>query len=1092
MVEGNRYRMASVEQRIADALHHLPNALNADQEFADVVGEIRKGDNATLEGVWGSAFSLVAAALTDHVDGPLLVVLAHQNDIDDFSDDLSLFTGDHVAVFPALDTTADDAKILLDENYGERLRTVKLFRRDTLPAIIVTSIQALMQPCPNHDALAANSKILSTNQEIDLEGVARWLATHRFQSTSAVELPGEFSMRGGILDVFANDWVNPVRIELFDTEIDSIREFDVSTQRSLQALNQIEITVLGSGVESNDHLASHLPSKSAVMLIEPTQIYSEANHFWERLGRVVDDEDSSSAFYHPLQSVLKTLKPFGQVATAGIAADDGGVLGRLSIESVERFSGEIGKVRTELDQIGAGADVFVVAETEAEITRLSDILGTTTVADSGKLQFVQGRMKGGFRLMAPPTLVVSGNEMFHRAPLKRSPRHQMGKAIDSFLDLREGDLVVHLAHGIGRYRGLKLISKEGQTEEHLELEFHGGTKIFVPSARIELVQKYVGGRKARPRLATIGGKNWTKQKKAAEAAVQDLAAELLELQAERAGRPGISFGQTTEWQREFESSFPYTETTDQLYAIEAVKEDMAAARPMDRLICGDVGFGKTEIAMRAAFKAVDAGFQVAVLVPTTILAEQHHRTFCERMAEFPFNIAKLSRFCTAAEQRESVKQLAAGEVDIVIGTHRLASKDVRFENLGLLVIDEEQRFGVEVKERLKSVRSMVDVLTLSATPIPRTLHMSLTGIRDISNLETPPEDRVAVETRVTRWSEKLIRNAILRELNRGGQVYFVHNRVNDIEIVAEKLKFIVPEATFGIGHGQMAEGQLEKVMVGFVNHHFDVLLATTIVESGLDIPNANTIFIDDAQRYGLADLHQLRGRVGRYKHRAYCYLLVDPAKSLNATAARRLRAIEEFSDMGAGFSIAMRDLEIRGAGNILGTQQSGHIAMVGYELYCQLLESAVRKMQNLPAQINTDVTIELPGEAYLPRHYVSDMRTKIDLYRRLARTIGDDAIESFRAELVDRFGPIPVPVERMFALAQLKTEAATWQIDSILLEEPYLVFRYTDAARAQQLARHSNGKLRVVDERSIYLTLTKSQLAEPDAIVDLSTTILKI
>ena len=418
--------------------------------------------------------------------------------------------------------------------------------------------------------------------------------------------------------------------------------------------------------------------------------------------------------------------------------------------------------------------------------------------------------------------------------------------------------------------------------------------------------------------------------------------------------------------------------------MDQIKLDMIQSRPMDRLICGDVGFGKTELAMRATFKAVDNGFQVAVLAPTTILVEQHTNTFCERMAEFPFSIAKLSRFCSAREQRETVQRLAQGQVDIVIGTHRLASHDVRFHNLGLLIIDEEQRFGVEVKERLKTIRSTVDVLTLSATPIPRTLHMALTGIRDISNLETPPEDRIAVETRVTRWNDELIRHAVLRELNRDGQVYFVHNRVHDIEVVAKRLMNIVPEATLAIGHGQMPEGELEQVMVDFVHQRFNILLATTIVESGLDIPTANTIFIDEADRYGLADLHQLRGRVGRYKHRAYCYLLVDSGKAVTPNAARRLRAIEEFSDMGAGFSIAMRDLEIRGAGNVLGTQQSGHIALVGYELYCQLLEAAVRRLKHLPPKLSADVDIELPGEAYIPRSYVPDQRarsTSIDAWR---------------------------------------------------------------------------------------------------------------
>jgi transcription-repair coupling factor (superfamily II helicase) len=510
---------------------------------------------------------------------------------------------------------------------------------------------------------------------------------------------------------------------------------------------------------------------------------------------------------------------------------------------------------------------------------------------------------------------------------------------------------------------------------------------------------------------------------------------------------------------------------------------------MDRLLCGDVGFGKTELAMRAAFQVVDNGYQVAVLVPTTILAEQHLRTFRARMAEFPISVAALSRFCSPKQARETLEGLASGSIDIVIGTHRLAQHDIQFENLGLVIIDEEQRFGVEVKERLKALRSSIDVLTMTATPIPRTLHLSLLGVRDISNLETPPSDRQAIETRVTRFDPQLIRNAVMRELNRNGQIYFVHNRVNDIEKVAKKLAEIVPEARINIGHGQMSEGELEQVMLDFVDHKFDILVATTIVESGLDIPNANTIFIDEADRYGLADLHQLRGRVGRYKHRAYCYLLIDPNRHLSSTAARRLRAIEEFSQMGSGFAIAMRDLELRGAGNILGTQQSGHIATVGYELYCELLEQAVRKLKQLPPKETVDVNLDVPSEAYIPRTYVPDMRLKIDLYRRAARLATVAEWEDLSAELTDRFGPVPPEVERMLLLAKLRIWAHGWGVESVHLEEGYVVLRYTDRKKIEQLSRKS-GKLRIVDDMSAYLPLPKQKL-DREAIIAIVQSLLQ-
>lgn len=1045
-------------------LLELPHRLETFDGFDRVLEALHQGERATLDGAWGASRALVAATLARHCPGSLVVVCPRAEGIDRFCDDLALFSPAVAERFPPWDVSPSQ-RIIYDEIYGDRLRTLKLLARSETPEVLVTSIQSLLQPTASRESVAGSARRLRVGERVDLDALLKWLAENGFQAATAVELPGEFCQRGGILDVFAPDWYEPVRIEFFDDEVESIRRFDVASQRSLQTLEEIEITVLAPDRGARGHLGEFLPPGSWVLLIEPSEIAQEASHY---LGRVEQPED-----FHSLPAVYQSLTPFAQATAEGLAVGELGVRFSLGIESVERFSGGIDKVRGELEGIGAGQEVFVVCQTEAEVQRLQELFVATSLVQEGRLHFPVGTLSEGFRLASERLVLLSGSELFQRHDLVRRPARQrrLGKAIDSFLDLREGDLVVHLAHGIGRYRGLKLLEKGKQTEEHLEIEFRGGTKIYVPASRIELVQKYIGASKSRPALAVIGGKSWARQKRAAEAAVSDLAIDMLELQAMRASRPGVALAADTDWQREFDASFPYHETPDQLAAIVQIKRDMQALKPMDRLLCGDVGFGKTELAMRAAFKAVDNGYQVAVMAPTTILAEQHYHTFRERMAEFPFDIAKLSRFCTTEEMRDSLEGLREGRVDIVIGTHRVASKDVQFHNLGLVIIDEEQRFGVEIKERLKSFRASVDVLTLSATPIPRTLHMSLVGVRDISNLETPPEDRLAVETRVTRWSDKAIRNAILRELNRGGQAYFVHNRVNDIDKVAARLKEIVPEATMRIGHGQMNETELERVMVDFVNGEFDLLLATTIVESGLDIPNANTIFIDEAERYGLADLHQLRGRVGRYKHRAYCYLLIDPSKHLNPNAARRLRAIEEFSDMGAGFAIAMRDLEIRGAGNLLGTQQSGHIAAVGYELYCQLLEAAVRKLKKQPPRISIDVEIDLPGEAYIPDEYVPDLRLKIDLYRRLARVTEDEQVREFHAELVDRFGSPPETVERMLRLAELKIDAAVWQVATIRIEDQYLVFEYADRGRIEQLARLNKGKLRVVDEKTAYFTL---------------------
>jgi len=1090
-------------------LLELPRRLEAQQDFVDLLAALQAGQPASIDGAWGSACALAAAALANASEYPLVVVLSHQRDIDDFCDDLALFydasaSAGSIDKFPAWESQPDE-QILHDDIYADRLRTLKALQlrdgeapaepddtahtsklsgRFGRPDVIVTSIQSLQQPAPHVDAVAAHTRVLRVGQRVDAEELRRWLVEQGFHATTAVELPGEFSSRGGIVDVFSPDWYAPVRIELFGDQIESLRSFDVATQRSLESHQSVEITLLRPAETDREFFTSYLPEGARLMLVEPKLIQEEGQNFLHRVEH--------AERVHSVPQVLAELKRFPLVTVSGIGESSAEHSMRLPVESVERFSGEISKVREELETAAGNCEVFIVCQTEGEIDRLREVFAESALMQSGRLQFVLGRLRSGFRLIDDGVVLISGAEMFDRADVRRpAPRRHMGRAIDTFMDLREGDLVVHLAHGIGRYRGIELLSKDGQTEEHLQIEFHGRTKVYVPATKIDLVQKYVGGRRARPSLAKIGGKTWAKQKRAAEAAVNDLAAEMIELQAERQARPGIPFAADTDWQREFDALFPYHETPDQITAIRNIKQDMQTPRPMDRLLCGDVGFGKTEMAIRAAFKAVDNGYQVAVLVPTTVLAEQHYHTFSQRMAEFPFHIARLSRFCSSAEEREILEGLKRGSVDVVIGTHRLASQDVEFENLGLVIIDEEQRFGVEVKERLKTLRATVDVLTMTATPIPRTLHMSLVGLRDISNLETPPEERIAVETKIARRDEELIRHAVLRELSRGGQVFFVHNRVGDIHIVERWLQRIVPEANIRVGHGQMPEGELEQVMVDFVAGRFDVLLATTIVESGLDIPNANTIFIDEADRYGLADLHQLRGRVGRYKHRAYCYLLLERDKHVTPNAARRLRAIEEFSDMGAGFALAMRDLEIRGAGNILGAQQSGHIAAVGYEFYCELMEKCVRRLKKMPPKMTIDVTIELPGEAYLPREYVPDMRMKIDLYKRMTRISGDRDLQAFREELIDRFGPLPPPVKRLLSRVELKIDAAVWQIQSIHMEGRDVVFTFADRERMEQLARLNERRLRLVDDEQAYLRM-RSQSTPAEQIVGAIKSVLRV
>jgi transcription-repair coupling factor (superfamily II helicase) len=853
-----------------------------------------------------------------------------------------------------------------------------------------------------------------------------------------------------------------------------------------------------------------LPADAWIVLVEAEDLQEQGRHYLERV--------TETAGLFSTAGVFQQLVRFPSVKVSALPSPSVEAACHLRVESVERFSGDVARVRDELDAIAVHDRVLVACHNEGECKRLGEVLAAGQLMQSGLLRLVTGRVRAGFRLLpssplAPEVgargeegvLVLGGQELFHREEVRQVlPRRRLeSRAIDSFLDLNEGDLVVHVSHGIARYRGMQILEKHGgngragtasglhHAEEHLVLEFRDEVRVYVPASKIDLVQKYVGGSNTDPELSKFGGTSWLNRKAKVQEAVLDLASDMIQLQALREAEPGFALPPDSEWQAEFEASFPYQETPDQLTTLSEIKGDMQRARPMDRLVCGDVGYGKTELAVRAAFKAIDNGRQVAVLVPTTVLAEQHFRTFSQRLAEYPFVVECLSRFRSHGEQKRIVERLAKGGIDVIIGTHRLVSADVRFKDLGLVIIDEEQRFGVEHKERLKRLRQKVDVLTMTATPIPRTLHLSLLGIRDISNLETPPPDRLAIETRIVRFDPQLIRHAVLRELNRDGQVYFVHNRVQNIHDIADRLRQIVPEARVAVVHGQMPEGELEQAMLRFVRREADILVATTIIESGLDIPNANTMFINQADHHGLADLHQLRGRVGRYKHRAYAYLLLDGERQITPVAARRLKAIEEFTELGAGFKIALRDLEIRGAGNILGTQQSGHIAAVGYEMYCQLLENAVRTLKRQPLRTPLEVTVDLPWAAYLPRDYVPGQRLRIEVYRRLARVRRLERVDDFRQELRDRFGPLPEPADWLLRLAELRLRAARWQVATVHLEKPspgsseptYAVLGYRNAKRMQVLAGQSKGRLRIVDESKAYLPL-QTEETEPQALYE--------
>ena len=1095
----------------AGRLLGLANTLDTHNGFADVVASLRAGHGGTIGGTWGSASALTAAALADALRlhgtsgsaGLLVVVLPHAADAEFFLDDLALFTSLPVAMLPALEDFGE-ASVTGDPTEADRLALVKRLIGPSAehPQIIVTTIQALLSPLADPRDIEASTRRLAVGARLDPAELADWLAARGWEATDAIDTPGTFARRGGILDLFATDWDRPVRVELFGDEIESLRTFDTVSQRSVDTLDAIDLTALvratptaGGQPARRTQLADIVPAGSWWALVEPGELTEEAARAHQRLAHAGPAAGSAGIVSDPAD-VFARIYRFPSVTLSAVAPSSLESTALLAIESVERFTGVLDRVREELETVGKEQEVWVVAPTDAEEKRLRELLAECGPARSGRLHFARGHLSGGFRLVPEKIVLISAAELFRREDVatSRPTKQRLSRAIDTFLDLHDGDYVVHVAHGIGRYKGLKLLEKHGRTEEFLEIEFAESTRVYVPASCIELVQKYVGGTKLAPKLAKVGGTLWERQKAAVERAVADMAADMIQLQARRESRPGVALPPDTPWQRSFEDSFPFDETPDQLTAIEAIRGDLERPRPMDRLLCGDVGFGKTELAMRAAFKVAEAGAQVAVLVPTTVLAEQHRRTFVARFSEFPFTIRALSRLTGTKEERDTLEGLARGTVDIVIGTHRLAQADIHFANLGLVVVDEEQRFGVDVKEKLKALRASVDVLTMTATPIPRTLHMAMLGIRDISNLTTPPANRIAVETRVARWDERLIRNAIDRELARGGQVFFVHNRIHDIHKVQHRLSQIVPEATIVIAHGRLSESELEEVMLAFVAGRADILLATTIIESGLDIPRANTIFIDEADTYGLADLHQLRGRVGRSHHRAYCHLLVDEAATLTSTAAKRLRAIHEFSSMGAGFSLAMRDLEIRGAGNLLGTQQSGHIATVGYELYCRLLEQAVRGLKAMPPAEPPPVTIDLPGAAWLPRDFIPDFRAKIDVYRRLSRVTGESQVDDLAAELVDRFGPLPVEVTRMLDFARVRVAAVAHGIDSITRQPGMLMIGHHDPQAMQRLraAWQAGGKtLRVVGDRSAVVPLDQRVCDDPDRLLAAVRTLLR-
>ena len=1056
------------------------------------------GGLVVADGLWGSFAPTLAGIIARQLGRPLLYITAHLDQADTVRDDLELFTGLNPELLSAFETVTGEGAAS-DEIAAERVRLCAQLQRRLrstvpspeahIPVSIVAPVQALMQAVPSAERLAASLLTLTAGERRDPRTIAEWLVEHGYTRLDQVESPGDFALRGDILDIYPPAESDPYRIDFFDETVEAIRRFDVSTQRSGETFPSVQIAGLtlnvrfssrrGTGRRAAEasgeaeqeasgiaNFLSYLPADTLVVFDEPVEIQEIGRTVWSRLNQ--------PRGMMPVENLFRRAASFAQLHLFGIPGGATEERFSFGVQSLSRFETKPSEALQELADLTDQRDVVLYCDNEPERRRFIELWREGRGEMPARLELAIGLMHRGVDWPGGRLAVVGHHEIFHRYQQRRKIRKaHAARPLESWLDLNPGDFVVHVVHGIARYLGMKTLQREaGKAEEFLTLEFAESAKVHVPVNQIELVQKYIGAGGIAPQLTKIGGTRWSKTKERVEESVSDLAAELLRVQAARASQDGIMYPDDTIWQREFEGAFIYTETEDQLSALEEIKRDMRKCQPMDRLLCGDVGYGKTELAIRAAFKAIEYGKQVAILVPTTVLAEQHERTFRERMADFPFTIESLSRFKTGKQTKGILEQVKRGQVDIIIGTHRLLSKDVAFKDLGLLVIDEEQRFGVEHKERLKRFRETIDVLTMSATPIPRTLHMSLLGIRDISSLATPPMDRRSIVTRVTRWDDQMIRESIVRELGRDGQVFFVHNFVHDIQTFADTVQRLVPEARIIIGHGQMHEHELEKVMVKFIRHEADVLVCTTIIESGLDIPNCNTILIDRADRFGLSELHQLRGRVGRYKHRAYCYLLLSRDKPVTPTAAKRLKAIEEYSELGAGFRIAMRDLEIRGAGNILGPEQSGHIAAVGYELYCQLLDQAVRRLKHEPVDEFKPVHLELEVQAHIPRGYIESDRQRMEIYRRLVRCRTAEELEQLSKDLKDAFGPYPASVQTLLDLAEIRILAQGWKIRTIQRKPPDLIFTVDELAQVEPLFARSPGSARMADAHTIHLRLS--------------------
>lgn len=1098
--------------------------INSDK-FSKVKDYILDERLVEVEGLADSGKSFFINGIYEATDKPIVVVTNNDIEAKNLYEDMNLYQN-NVYYFQAKEAVFYNVHAISGDLRWERLKVIKEILTNK-KNIIITSVDAFLSKYTPKDMFIEHNIKLKVSDEVNFEHITKLLAQGGYERVEMVEGKGEFSLRGGLLDVFPADAVYPCRIELFGDEIDSIRTFNTESQRSIDKIESIEIfpakeIILNDAIIENAIKA--IKNESTEVLQKNKDKDREARfkstvlkniESLEQLGTFETIESYLPFFYDKPESLFDYLKDYlfvidektrclGKVESTYLEFQENysiflnrgdilptqGELLLLKEDLMEKFENNtnislstLGKnkeflkpsyeieirsvsstnyqgqldflIQDIIEKKKKNHRIIILSGTRTRGERLVDTLRERGIESSyqdkiekiskGEVVITFGNLLQGFECEEFEISIISDKEVFGQAKRKLTKNKSDKKGVSkikSFAELKVGDYVVHVNHGIGVYKGIKQIEVSGHKRDYLDIIYEKGDKLYVPVEQLDLVQKYIGSEGKAPKVNKLGGNEWQKAKAKVSKSINDIAEDLVKLYATRSAIKGHKFNKDTQWQRQFEDEFPFQETPDQLKAIEEIKIDMESDKSMDRLLCGDVGYGKTEVAVRAAFKAVMESKQVAFLVPTTILAEQHYKNIKKRFSDFPVKVDMISRFRTTKQQKETLKAVKEANVDILIGTHRLVSKDIEFKDLGLLIVDEEQRFGVAQKEKIKKVAKNIDVLTLSATPIPRTLHMSLTGVRDISVIETPPEERYPIQTYVVEENDQLIRDAILRELSRGGQVYFVYNRVENIEKMASFVQKLVPESKVGVVHGQMTERQLENEMVQFMDNEYNVLVCTTIIETGIDIQNVNTIIVYNSDKMGLSQLYQLRGRVGRSNRIAYAYLLYTKDKVLTEVAEKRLKALKDFTELGSGFKIAMRDLEIRGAGNMMGSSQHGHMAAIGYDLYCRMLEDAVKLIKGENYKEPIETTIDLKVDAYIPSSYIEDEIQKIEIYKKIAAIESYDEYMDIKEELEDRYSEIPSSVYNLMDIAYLKRDAKLLSIEEIKETAKHISFKF--------------------------------------------------